>query len=58
VENSKEKYHFDILELQRSEGGEDREFKCYHIEFPVREIALTIGSRESSQSLISLKAEP
>jgi hypothetical protein len=49
------KYHFNISEFRRLEGGEDIEFKILHIKLPVCEIELTVGSRESSQPLISLK---
>jgi hypothetical protein len=51
----KKKYNFGVLEVRRPEGGEDIEFELWHIKLSVHEIALTIGSRESSKPLISLK---
>jgi hypothetical protein len=48
-------YYFIISGFQRPKGGEDTKFKLWHIELLTREIALTVGSRESSQPLISLK---
>jgi hypothetical protein len=44
---------FGILGLRISEGGEDREFELWYLELPVREIALTVGLRGESWSLIS-----
>jgi hypothetical protein len=48
-------YYFRISGFRRPKGGEDTKFELWHIELPIHEIALTVGSRESSQPLISLK---
>jgi hypothetical protein len=50
-------YHFRISGFWRPKGGENTKFELWHIELPIREIVLTVGSRESPQPLISLKGD-
>jgi hypothetical protein len=50
-------YHFRISGFRRPKGGENTKFELWHIELPIREIALTVGSRENPQPLISLKGD-
>jgi hypothetical protein len=50
-------YYFGTSIFRRSEGGEEKEFELWYLELPVRKIALTVGLRGESQSLISLKGD-
>jgi hypothetical protein len=53
--NPGEENHFGISEIRVPEGIGDREFENKPYELPVREIALTVGSRGEPQPLISLE---
>jgi hypothetical protein len=50
-------YYFGTSGFRRPKGGENKKFELWNIELPICKIALTVGSRENPQSLISLKGD-